>query len=89
MGNNRGFFSFLLISFFSVLIWSFTDPRNRFIWNLDAAPAIIGFILLLLTSLVSFTASLCIDGFCRYSVNRRPLYLSRSALVQLAATPLI
>jgi putative membrane protein len=49
MGNNRFFFSFLLISFFSVLIWSFIDPRNRFIWNLDAAPAIIGLILLLLT----------------------------------------
>lgn len=49
MGNNKGFFSFLLLSLSGVLIWSFTDPRNYFIWKLDAAPAIIGLILLLLT----------------------------------------
>jgi putative membrane protein len=49
MDNNRVFFSFLLLSLSGILIWSFTDPRNYFIWKLDAAPAIIGLMLLLFT----------------------------------------
>jgi putative membrane protein len=49
MKNNRVFFTFLLLSLLGVFVWSFIDPRNRSIWFLDASPAIIALILLLLT----------------------------------------
>ena len=49
MKNNRVFFSFLLLTFLGVFLWSSNAPRDRFTWYLEAAPAIIALTLLLLT----------------------------------------
>ncbi len=49
MKNKRGFFSFLLLTLLGVFVWSFTAPRDRFTWYLEAAPAVIALILLLVT----------------------------------------
>ena len=56
MKNNRVFFSFLLLTFLGVFLWSSNAPRDRFTWYLEAAPAIIALTLLLLTyRLFAFT----------------------------------
>lgn len=47
--ENRKFYGFLLLSFLPVLVWSFNDARDRFTWYLEAAPALIVLVLLLLT----------------------------------------
>ena len=38
-----------LFVFFSVLIWSGIEPKDRFTWILEVSPALIGFILLVYT----------------------------------------
>jgi len=38
-----------LILFFSVLIWSGINPKDQFTWLLEVLPALIGFLLIILT----------------------------------------
>jgi putative membrane protein len=42
-------FTFLILSFFAVLIWSVIHPHDLFTWFLEALPAISAFILLAVT----------------------------------------
>lgn len=46
---SRNEFLFLLILFFSVLVWSWIAPKDRFTWWLEAAPALIAFFILFAT----------------------------------------
>jgi len=41
--------TFLIVSFFAVLIWSVIHPHDLFTWFLEASPAITAFILLAVT----------------------------------------
>jgi len=38
-----------IVVFFIVLIWSAIDPKDQFTWFLEVVPALIGFVLILLT----------------------------------------
>ena len=40
-----------ITTFFATLIWSGNDPKDQFIWFLEVAPAIIGFLVLSVTSI--------------------------------------
>lgn len=47
--TNRRFFSFLLLVFTLVFIWSAIQPRDSFTWFLEVLPALIGLGILLVT----------------------------------------
>jgi putative membrane protein len=47
--ENKRFYRLLLLSLLAVFVWSFHDARDRFTWYLEAAPAIMALVLLLLT----------------------------------------
>ncbi len=38
-----------LVTFFGVLVWSAIAPRDYFIWSLEVSPALIGFVVLVIT----------------------------------------